>query len=162
RELAAPVDRHRQDHGDDMSRLWQRLRAVFAPGRVAREVDEEIRFHIEMRIAENRAAGMTPEDAERDARRRFGNVTGIGEATRELRGAGLVDVFRRDLRIAARSLARRPTFALAAVATLALGIGATTTVFSVVDAVVLRPPPFAEPDRLVAVWETSGAADDVR
>ncbi|HKY04888.1 MAG TPA: ABC transporter permease [Blastocatellia bacterium] len=137
----------------DLKELLLRLWALFRMEQVDREIDEELRFHLDMRVEENIAAGMTPEEARKAALRRFGNVTRIKEQGRSIRGASMLEAFLQDLRYGARMLLKQPVITAAAVITLALGIGATTTVFSIVDAVLLRPLPFKDPDRLIAVWE---------
>ena len=126
---------------------------LFRKARIDREIDDELRFHLEMRVEDNLRAGMAPEAARQDAVRRFGNVTSVREQARDERGAGVVDVVLGDLRQGARWLRRRPGFAVTAVVTLALGIGASTAVFSVVDAVLLQPLPFPEPGQLVKLVE---------
>jgi predicted permease len=113
------------------------------------ELDEELRTHIEMAIAERVARGEIRADAERAVRREFGNVTHVAEVTREAWGGAWLDRLGKDLRYAARGLARAPAFALIAIATLALGIGANTAMFTVIHGVLLRPLPFPEPERLL-------------
>ena len=116
-------------------------------------IAEEIAFHIEQQTAKHIAAGMSPEDALRAARLKFGGVAQVREATRdELRGAWLRD-FVRDLRIACRSLARVPSFSVTAILTIGLGIGAAAAMFTVVDGVLLRPLPYPEADRIVQLFQ---------
>ena len=116
-------------------------------------IAEEIAFHIEQQTAKHIAAGMSPEDALRAARLKFGGVAQVREATRdELRGAWLRD-FGRDLRIACRSLARVPSFSVTAILTIGLGIGAAAAMFTVVDGVLLRPLPYPEADRIVQLFQ---------
>ena len=142
--------------------LALRVHALFAQRRIAREIDDELRFHIEMRTRDNLAAGMAPDQAERAARRSFGNLTSVREESHAIRGGGALERAVWDLRRSARALARRPGFTLAATVTLALGIAATTVVFSAESAVLLRPLPYADPDRLVAVWEPIAGSPEAR
>ena len=116
-------------------------------------MDEEMRFHLEMEERELVAKGYAPREARRLARVRFGGVERYKEEGREARGRVLEDAVQ-DVRYAVRGLRRRPAFAATVIATLALGIGATTAVWSLVDAVVLRPLPFPAPERLarIQVW----------
>jgi predicted permease len=138
---------------------------------VQREVDEELAFHVEMRVRELVARGMSPDAARADALRRFGDLAmvmtvcrRIGEGRdRDMRRAEYLDELSQDLRYALRQLRRTPAFTLIAALTLALGIGATTTIFSAVHAVVLRPLPFHESERLVRVRPTrEDVPDDSR
>ena len=118
-------------------------------------LDEEIRFHIEQQIEKNLRGGMSPEAARRDAHLRFGGIESAREYTRdEFRFAWLYD-FVRDLRIAARTLLRTPSYAAAVILTFGLGIGAAASMFSVYDGVLLRPLPYPESDRIVRLYQLS-------
>ncbi len=108
------------------------------------DIDEELRFHIEQRAAENIAKGMTPEEAARDARKRFGNVQSVREECRDVRDASFGEATWRDIRFTFRQLLKNPGFTAVAVLTLALGIGTNTAFFSVLYGVVLRSPPYPE------------------
>jgi len=129
----------------------------------ARDADEELRFHLEMRLRDYRAQGMSEEEARRAASERLGDVEAIRREVTELdsRARRRSEVRERisevahDVRYGVRTLVGAPGFAATAAATLAVGIGATTAIFSLVHAVLLAPLPYAQPDRLVRVWETS-------
>lgn len=128
--------------------IRDRLRALRDSDGVRREIDEELRFHLDMRAEENVRRGMSPEEARRDAERRFGRLAGIREQGYEVRGGGFVETLWQDLRYGARSLRKNPGFTLVAVLTLALGIGATTTMYSVLYDVMLNPFPYADAGRI--------------
>ena len=129
-----------------------RLRALVHRGAAERELDEELRFHLDMETEKNVRTGMNPSDARRRALRDFGGVEVTKEAHRDVRGRWLEELAA-DTRYALRTLRRAPVLATAAILTLALGVGANTTIFSAVNAVILQPLPFAQPERLVMLWE---------
>src|SRR5688500_11900761 len=140
--------------------LRHRLRVLFRPGEFQRSLEEETRFHLELEAMqqEHAGAGTVTGVAARDAaRRRFGNVTSHKEETRRMSGLGFFDLLSQDLRFALKSFLRTPGFTIIAIVTLAIGIGANTAIFSAVNALLLRPLPFAEPDRLMKVSLTSPA-----
>ena len=138
-----------------MSRLdgWRhRFGVFFRRAHYDRERDEEIRFHLDL-DAGQRGAGGTPDPlAAEAARRRFGNVTYIAEEVRHMTGFTALDALVHDLRLAMRTLRRAPAFTLAVVATLAIGIGANTAIFSFVRGVLLRPLPVRDDAQLVVLW----------
>ena len=132
------------------------------------EVRDEFGFHLEMRVRDLIAEGLSPEDARAEARRRFGNLQDTSATCRALaherdhhmQKPRRLEGIRQDIRFALRYLWRNPGFAITAVITLALGIGATTAIFSVVNAVILRPLPFPDPERLMSItttWRTAGS-----
>lgn len=133
-----------------------RLRSLFVRSSVERDLDDELRFHLEKTIEQNIAAGMTPEDARFAARREFGNPELQKDECRDSRGTKVIEDLFEDLRYAARGLRRNPLLALAATATLALCIGANTTVFSLVNSILIRPLPYPGSDRIYYISDRSG------
>ena len=134
--------------------LRTRLLNLLRSDRVTSEIEREMQFHLAERIDELIAGGMSPEAARREAHRRFGNETRMVERTRAIDLVGWLETLLSDARYALRGQRAQPGFALVVLFTLALGIGANSAIFSVVDAALLRPLPFASPDQLVHVWET--------
>ncbi|HKW11689.1 MAG TPA: ABC transporter permease [Gemmatimonadaceae bacterium] len=128
------------------------LGALVGRGRQEREMNEEVRFHIEMETRRNVEAGLSEAEARRRAMRDFGGVERHKEGVRDERGGSWLYDGWNDVRFAARSLRRRAGFTAIATLTLALGIGATTTLFGVVKQVLLTPLPYAHPERLAVVW----------
>jgi predicted permease len=134
--------------------LSSRILGLFSKRRLERELDEELRAHIEMATEENVRKGMSAEEARHAARRAFGGVEQTKEVYRERRGLPFFDTFRQDVRYAFRLLGRNPGFTTVAVMTLALGIGANTAIFSVMNATLFRPLPYKNPNQIVLVGET--------
>jgi putative ABC transport system permease protein len=139
-------------------RVWNALR----PGRVEGDIDRELSFHVAERADALRAAGIGDDEAIRLARRQLGNVIVQRERTRDVDVAAWLDALLRHVRLAIRTLTRTPGFSATVVVMLALGIGTNSAVFSAVDAVLLRPLPFPEGDRLVQLTELRKAAGDAK
>ena len=134
---------------------YRRLLNLFHRAEISQAIDDELQFHIDERVDELIVQGFSEPEARRLAHRQFGNATLYKERTRELDLCRTIESVIEDIRYAVRSLRHAPAFAAAAVATLALGIGATTAIYSVVRTVWLRPLPFTAPDRVVRIWETN-------
>src|SRR5262249_53594277 len=130
-------------------RLWRRPCPLLHRIRLRREMEEEMRFHLEMQIEQNLVSGMSAEEARYAARRQFGNETWLKEASREMWSLNSIETLIQDLRYGARTLMKSPGFAFVAALSLALGIGANLTIFIPVDELFVRPLPAREPDRLV-------------
>jgi hypothetical protein len=134
-------------------RLMSGIRAILRRRRVERQLDAELQFHLDQQIEENLAAGMTADDAQAAARRSIGSLVLVRERCRESLGVRLLDELWQDVRYAVRTLRRSPGFSAAAIVSMALGSGVNTTLYSVVDGVLLKPLPYRHAERLVRLSE---------
>ena len=132
---------------------WLWAKACSLLGRRERNFEAELSDHLHLLTERYVRQGMSPERAHQAARRQFGNTTLLREDRRAMQTIALLDAFGRDLRYACRMVRRNPAFAATVVITLAFGIGANTAIFSVYNAVLLKPLPYADPGRIVTLWE---------
>src|SRR5688572_8280503 len=172
RELAALHGRGRTRHADDVGpatmdflhilarRIRANVRPLIARRRAEAELDEEMRFHVDTEVRSRIERGMSPDEALTSTLRDFGGVARFKDECRDAWSTRVADEMGRDIRYAARTLRRSPVFTAVAVLTVALGVGAATTIFSVMQG-VLRPLPYDEPNALVAVRTVHRGSDDV-
>jgi putative ABC transport system permease protein len=140
--------------------LLNRLRSLFRRGKLESDLDDELKFHVEMKVRENIAAGLSEQEARLAALRKFGNVTRAMEETRTAWTLPRLESVFQDIRYGLRMLAKNPGFSLLAVLTLALGIGGTTAIFGVVYGALLNPWPYKDTDRLAVLVGHDGNRPD--
>jgi putative ABC transport system permease protein len=135
--------------------FFRRLVALFRRRRLEREIDDELAVHLALRQEEENGRGMPTKDAKLASHRQVGNVLRVKEQSKEAWLFGGLESVAQDVRFALRGLRRAPAFALVVILTLACGIGANSTIFSVLDTYLFRPLSYPEADRLVRVWRTA-------
>jgi putative ABC transport system permease protein len=135
--------------------LRDRLRALRQRETVINDIDREMRSHVELQTEANIRAGMPPAEAREQALRSFGNLNKAVDAAYDVKGGGLFETLLQDVRYGARMLSKHKAFTAVAVVTLALGIGANTAIFSVVNELLLRPLPYRDAERVVMLWEVT-------
>ena len=141
-----------------LQRIRRQVRAWRRRGQLDEQLDTELQFHLDLEASHLVNQGVSPDEARRSARTRFGGVERVSEECREQRGLLWPDRTARTVRYAARTLRRQPGFALVAILVLGLGIGANTAMFSVIYGVLLKPLPYVEGDRLVLLQESAPLA----
>ena len=134
--------------------LRARLRALFRRESVLQDIEEELRAHVEMATEESLKRGLPPDEARAAALKSFGNLGRNTELGYDIRGGGWLETLWQDVRYGTRMLFKNPGFTLVAIITLALGIGVNTTIFSVINSLLLKPIPFPDADRLILVWQS--------
>ncbi len=142
-----------------MKSLFRKLRWLIQRSENEAELHEELQFHLEQDAEKARHHGMAPDQARRAARRELGNLARVQESTRATWGWTRLEQFAGDVSPGLRQVRRNPAFSAIAVATLAIGIGGITAMFSAFDAILIRPLPYANPDRLVMVWDAPKKSD---
>ena len=135
--------------------LRDRLRALRQRETVINDIDREMRLHLELQVEANIKAGMSPQEAREKAIRSFGNVNRAVDAAYDVKGGGLFETLAQDIRYGVRMLAKHKSFTSIAVVTLALGIGANTAIFSVVNELLLSPLPYRDAEQIVMLWEVT-------
>lgn len=135
--------------------LRDRIRALRQRETVINDIDREMHSHLELQVEENIKAGMSPEEARKQAMRSFGNVNRAVDAAYDVKGGGWLESLTQDIRYGVRMLAKHKAFTTVAVLTLGLGIGANTAIFSVVNELLLRPLPYRDAERIVMLWEVT-------
>src|SRR5215204_1897227 len=135
--------------------LRDRVRALRQRETVINDIDREMRSHLELQIEANIKTGMSPPEAREKAMRSFGNVNRAVDAAYDVKGGGVFETLMQDIRYGVRMLAKHKAFTSVAVVTLALGIGANTAIFSVVNELLLRPLPYRDAEQIVMLWEVT-------
>ena len=132
-----------------------RVRSLFRRNAMETELEQELRFHFEHEVEKYTRAGMTAEEARRQARLSFGGHEQVKEDCREARGTNLLETLYQDIRYGLRVFRKNPSFSIIAMLTLALGIGASTAVFSLVNTILLKPLPYPNASRIVMPWRSN-------
>lgn len=136
-----------------LRKIWFAVTKLLGRKRADSELDEELRFHLDYEVRNHVKAGMSPDEARRQAHRDFGNDLKLKDECRDAWGTGAIDTLTQDIRFGVRMLAKRPGFTAIIIGTLAIGIGANTAIFSLIHAALLQPLPFKDAERIVMLWE---------